>query len=458
MTQHAALLERMSTHAARRPYQPFGACRTAWSTRQRECLLAGPADTGKSRLWIEKLHFVANKYPRARICMTRKTRKSLTQSAVVTYEHRVLPDGALGKGPGQINWRSDAQEYRYPNGSIIALSGLDDPEKLKSSEWDMIYFQEATEGTEGDWEMLMRGLRNGAMPYQQLCGDCNPSYPFHWLKRRCDRGTTLLLEALHKDNPSVTPERLAVLQAMTGVRYLRLYKGLWVAAEGIVFDEWSPSTHIVSRERLRDWGVLYTDYSLNRQVIRRVLGGCDWGFSNAGVLAVYGIDGDGRMILLEEVYRTGRLINWWIEQAQRLQQRWGVLDWYADPSRPDYIAQFNQVGLPTQGANNAIKLGIDFMKERLHVPADGRPRFMVYEYANTDRDVALEEEHKPNSITGEMELYVWPEAKEGKPLREEPVDEFNHALDVARYVTLALDAGGEAADDLREQFENYRGY
>lgn len=260
MSSSAAILTRSAALARppeRRAYEPFGASRAAWRSARRECLLAGPADTGKSRLWLEKLHYCANKYAGMRGCMIRKTRKSLTQTAMVTFEQKVLPEGALGKGPGQIQWRTGEQEYRYPNGSIIAVSGLDDPEKLKSSEWDFLYFQESTEGTLHEWEMLTRGLRNGVMPWQQLGADCNPSYPHHWLKARCDAGKTQMLLAQHADNPSITQERLETLQALTGVRYLRLYQGVWAAAEGLVYGSWEPSEHIVNGKQLLDWHIFY---------------------------------------------------------------------------------------------------------------------------------------------------------------------------------------------------------
>jgi phage terminase large subunit-like protein len=462
MTTTIARSASLSRPPERRAYEPFGAARAAWRSARGEVLLVGPADTGKSRLWIEKLHYCANKYAKMRACMTRKTRKSLTQSAMVTYENKVLPVGALSERakPGRIHFSTQDQQYEYPNRSIIAVSGLDDPEKLKSSEWDMIYFQEATEGSENDWEMMTRGLRNGVMPYQQLCADCNPSYPTHWLKARCDRGATLMLQAHHEDNPSITPERLALLKALTGIRYWRLYKGLWRAAEGTVYEEWDPSIHVVSRQQLKDWQVFYTDGTLNRQVIRHIVGGCDWGYANPGVLHVYGLDSDGRLYLFREVYRTHKTIDWWIEQACELDQTFHVERWIADPSRPDYIAQFNGAGLPTEGAQNDIALGVGFLRTRLRVARDGRPRFFVYEYALQERDEALVELHKPTGIETEVDMYVWAEPKENRPLKEEPVDDFNHALDVARYVCATLDEGTDLSaldHETAAAIANYRG-
>lgn len=211
-----------------------------WAYRGREVLVAGPAGTGKSRGCLEKLDNLARRHPRMRGLIARKLRTTLTQSALVTFDEKVLPAGCA-----EAWFHHGDQEYRYPNGSVIAVAGLDDPEKVKSTEFDLIYVQEATELTEQDWAMLLRGLRNGVMPYQQLIADCNPASPDHWLKRRCDAGQCHMIESRHEDNPTLTPEYIAGLDSLSGYMYQRLRLGLWVAAEGMYFTEWHPDIHIV---------------------------------------------------------------------------------------------------------------------------------------------------------------------------------------------------------------------
>src|SRR6267154_2726628 len=125
-----------------RPYQALGAALKAWRSGRREVLLCGPAGTGKSRAALQKLHFCAQKYPGARILICRKTRHSISQTAMVTYEKKVLPEGWLDK---YVHFNTTEQQYEYSNGSVIAVGGLDKPSKIMSSEWDMIYPQEAIE-------------------------------------------------------------------------------------------------------------------------------------------------------------------------------------------------------------------------------------------------------------------------------------------------------------------------
>lgn len=437
----------MDLHAAQRPYKRYGAAITAWKSRRREVVLAGPAGTGKSRLWLEKLHYCADKYAGMRGLIVRKTRKSITQSAMVTFEQKVLPEGMLGKA---IFWRTQEQEYRYPNGSIIAVAGLDDPSKVMSSEWDMIYPQEATELTEEDWGALTTRIRNGVMPYQQIGGDCNPSYPTHWLKLRAARGELLLLESRHEDNPTITPAYLAALDALPGVLRLRLRYGQWAAAEGMVYESWDRAVHVVSLSRLIEWGIVGKDGKPGKAT-KRVIAGVDWGYTNPGCIQVFALDGDARAYMLYEIYRTQRTIDWWIEQAKYVQSTFGIELFVCDPSEPAYIEQFNKAQLPAIGAINDIAPGISALQERLQIQPDGRTRFSVFESALESRDELRDAAHHPCSFTQEIEAYCWPKSKEGAAVKEVPVKVNDHAMDAARYVCMHLaDPTRSAQDHVRE--------
>jgi phage terminase large subunit len=247
----SAVIERgFDTQPEERPYQPFGAALDLFRSRQREVLLAGPAGTGKSRACLEKLNLVAMQKP-IRAAIVRKTRKSLTQSAMTTFETKVLP------ARNQVRFHEGDQEYRYPSGARIMVAGMDDADKIGSTEFDMVYVQEATELAEDDWGMLLRGLRNGVLSYQQIVADCNPSSPDHWLKQRCNRGDTVLLESRHEDNPTLFDPRggaytafgleyLHTLDTLQGYLYQRLRLGQWVAAQGMYFTEYDPAVHICS--------------------------------------------------------------------------------------------------------------------------------------------------------------------------------------------------------------------
>jgi phage terminase large subunit len=189
---------------------------------------------------------------------------------------------------------------------------------------------------------------------------------------------------------------------------------------------------------------MYADGTLNRWTIRGAIASVDWGWTNPGVIQIWLIDGDGRVYLFRELYRTMRTIEWWIQQAQSLMQEFSLAGvpisvFVCDPSEPAYISQFEGAGIPAIGATNAISPGINVMQARLKVAGDGRPRMYIYEYSLQERDEQRDEKHEPVCFEQEIDGYVWPQAKDGQPVKEVPVKHNDHAMDASRYACMYLD-------------------
>jgi phage terminase large subunit len=146
---------------------------------------------------LEKVHLFLMNYAGARGLIVRKTRASMTESVLVTFESHVATAGCTLTN----QQRRTRTAYDYVNGSSLVVGGMDNPDRLMSTEYDIIAVFEATELTEDDWEKLTTRLRNGKAPYQQIIADCNPAAPSHWLKRRADRGQMAVFPSTHKDNP-----------------------------------------------------------------------------------------------------------------------------------------------------------------------------------------------------------------------------------------------------------------
>jgi len=341
---------------------------------------------------------------------------------MVTYENKVLPEGWLDK---YVHFNTVDQQYEYTNGSVIGVGGLDKPSKIMSSEWDMIYPQEAIELFEEDWESLTTRLRNGVIPYQQLIGDTNPSAPYHWLKKRCDRGATLMLYSKHEDNPSVTPEYLATLDALTGVRKKRLRDGIWAAAEGMVYeDEWDPAIHLVDRfdipaEWDRYWSV-------------------DFGFRNPFVWQAWAENPDGELFRYAEIYRTGELVEDLAKQINELT---------ADEPRPKSVicdtdaedrATFEKhAGVRTKAAEKAVTTGIQSVQGRLRRKRNGKPSLYFLRDSLVSIDHSLVDKNLPYCTEQEFESYIWD--IENKKIKEEPVKQFDHGMDAMRYLCMYFD-------------------
>jgi phage terminase large subunit len=427
-----------------------------------EIVIAGPAGTGKSMACLEQLHLAALAKPGMRGLIVRKTLVSLGSTALVTWRERVVREALLS---GVVRFYGgspqESPQYTYRNGSVIVIGGMDRAIRIMSSEYDMIYVQEATELSEDDWEALTTRLRHGVMKVQQIIADCNPGQPTHWLKARADRGATLMLESRHEDNPTLFDtdgtvteagqNYIAKLDALTGVRYLRLRRGIWAAAEGLVFDDYDPAVHLVDQfdipyEWPRYWSV-------------------DFGFIHPFVCQFWALDPDGRAFLYREVYRSRRTVD---------QHAADILDacTEADPTmlgptdgrarEPAWVGRFwsepkpsaiicdhdaegravleRELGMSTTAATKSVLEGIQAVQTRLRPAGDGKARIFLVRDAVVYRDPELADAKKPCSTTEEILGYVWDTGGGRKP-KEAPLKLDDDGCDAMRYFVADRDLG-----------------
>lgn len=387
-------------------------------------MLSGPAGTGKSRADLEKIHLCALKYAGMRALLCRKTLASLTGTGLVTFNERVQPqdDGVRFFGGSA----QKPAQYVYPNGSALVVGGLDKASKVMSSEYDMIWVQEVTEASENDWESLDTRLRNNVMPYQQLLGDCNPGPPTHWLKLRSDAGKTTMLESRHEDNPSITPEYLAALDNLTGVRYLRLRLGIWAAAEGLVYEDFDTELHLLDRRPIPlDWPRYWS---------------VDFGFTNPFVWQCWAVDPDGRVYLYREIYKTQTLVE---DHARHIltltKEEPKPRAIICDHDAEDRATLERHLRLSTVAAEKAVSPGIQAVQQRLRKAGDGKARLFLLRDSLAERDEALAARTHPLCTDQEFGSYAWAKAVDGRPLKEQPVKEYDHGMDALRYFVSHLD-------------------
>lgn len=436
----------MSNESVNVEFAVFGTAKGVFASQEDEVLYCGPAGTGKSYACILKVHLFALKYPGVRIMMIRKTLTSLTNTGVVTYKEQIAKDMLE---TGDITYfGGSAQEsaaFMYPNGSKVLLGGMDNSMKIMSAEYDLVYIQEATELTEDDWEKVTTRLRNGKSKLQQLLADCNPQMPTHWLKQRCDKGMTKLINSRHEDNPTLFDQEtgeltevgtnyIGKLDRLTGVRYLRLRKGIWAAADGLVYDEFDPAIH-----------VLPADFPIPAHWRR--WWSVDFGYNNPFVLQMWAEDEDGRLYLYKEIYWTRRIVS---EHARFVINYCKSKDtgMWKEPRPRAIVADHDaegretfkkQSGLATAAAQKDVLTGVQETQERFVVQGDGKPRIYFLEGAVIERDPALDEAGKPCSTLEEIVGYVWEKNSEkvqGKPEKENPVKEDDHGMDAMRYMCM----------------------
>lgn len=423
-------------------YAPRGGSLEAFHCREDELLVVGPKGTGKSLGILQKHHLMLCKYPGAKGFMARKTRASMTNSCLDMYQKMVI------KPPDRVHFHKQDQQFNYPNGSIYAVIGLDNVDRLNSSEWDFGFIQEATEATENDWEIAGACIRHGRVPYQQLAGDANPDKPTHWLKVRCDKGLTRMIRSTHEDNPKFfnpvigdwTPEGqryLGKLKRLSGVRYQRLYLGEWAAAEGIVYDKWDPHVHLISRQTLpigwEDWPHYWS---------------IDFGFVHPFVWQDWMESPDGSLYLNREIYRTRMLVEDVTREIMALND--GLP--YPRAVVCDHDAEGRAVferhsGMLTLPAYKMIKEGVEAVQTRLLSRGDSKAGIFLLRDALVSQDEELVDAGKPYSTATEFDGYVWDESRNklvNSRKEELPKDLDNHGMDALRYVIAFVDS---LADD-----------
>jgi len=404
-------------------------------SREPEVILEGPAGTGKSVAALHKLHRAAIKYPGMRALIVRQTRESLTQSALKTFEGRVL-DKQWYQRIAANSQRRTRQSYLYPKGSEIVVGGLDKSSKIMSTDYDMIYVNEARETLEESYEDLTTRLRNGVMPYQQIFGDTNPDAPTHWIKQRANAGKLELWPTRHEDNPRYyrdgawTEEGaryLARLERLTGVRFLRLRKGIWAGAEGQIYDEWDEAVHLIEPFPIpADW---------------RRYRSIDFGFTNPFVCQWWAADSDSRLYLYRELYGVGRIVADWAIDINRLSEGERI-EWTTADHDAEDRATLNAAKIRTIPAAKVVKPGIEAVQKRLRIQGDGKPRLFIMKNCVVSRDPRLIEAKKPACTAEEMGGYVWAPPLPNRAPKEEPLKINDHGCDAKRYIVAEVDGIG----------------
>ncbi len=407
--------------AQHRAYRPYGAAEELFYSRAPEILLAGPAGTGKTRAVLEKVFLCAQRFAGMRALLARKTRASLSQSVLVTLEDKVLWENHPVLGGVSRRYR---QSYQFSNRSELVTGSLDKPDRIMSTEFDLIAAFEATELTLDDWQKLLSRLRNARMPFQQAIADCNPSYPGHWLNRRAAQGFMQRLVSRHQDNPSLwdrvhgcwTAEGekyMATLGRLSGVTRRRLLDGHWAAPEGLVYP-------ILAEHILPGASPKPPHPPL------RVCAGVDWGFREPTALVVGVLCADDCLYVVEEYYQSGQVPTELGRRIQALMGRWNIEVLFCDSSRPEMIEQLRQWDILARPAPvKSVDLGIAKVLERLQ-----NRHLKIYDCCANLLNEAAEYHYEPGG--------------EGR-LAKLPVQINDHALDALRYLVAGVDFGRELA-------------
>lgn len=234
--------------------------------------------------------------------------------------------------------------------------------------------------------------------------DTNPDIPTHWLKtdyidNHDPKARIKSFSFTIDDNTFLAKDYVEALKAATpkGMFYDRSILGQWVTGEGIVYQDFDKETMLINEapENL--------DYYC----------GIDWGFAEGheNVITVFGDDPDTDMTYLLDIYSsTGKYIDYWIEIAQQIQEKYGYgINFWADSARPEYVSYFQQNGIQARNADKSVMDGVEYCSSRIKL----------------DKFRVLQSCAKP--FLDDVYQYVW------DPVKGVPKKEHDNVMDSFRY-------------------------
>jgi len=324
------------------------------------------------------------------IAVTRKTMPALKMTAMrlilnLLKEYNLFAPACLNK-----------TENTYKMGrSMFQFFSLDDPEKIKSSEFNYIWLEEATEFTYQDYAVLLTRLSapiiNGKQ--NQIFLTLNPTDINSWIyKKLFTQKDITVIKSTYKDNNFLQQSYINTLLSLKNYdenAYKVFALGEWGASEKIIYKNWS----LVDELPQNPSEIFY---------------GLDFGFNNPTALVQVTVY-DGKFYAKEILYQSGLTNTALTEKLKTLLNGQESKTIYADAAEPNRIAEISANGLNIKPAQKNVLNGI------MSVKSDN---FFVTKSST--------------NLIKELQTYSWKSDVNGNIL-EEPVKFNDHLLDALRY-------------------------
>lgn len=310
---------------------------------------------------------------------------------------------------GEVRYYSGKREMHLW-GKTVHIIGADDERaeaKIRGPTFSGAYVDEATIIPESVFKML---ISRCVMREAKIIATTNPDTPYHWLKTdyidanpdvKCFHFTL-------DDNPELSEDEKEYLKRQyKGIWHKRFVDGLWVQAEGAVYDFFDEKIHVM-------------DYPTSQAEYYVV--GVDYGTTNPCAFVLIGIN-------------RSKYPNIWVEDEyyfdSKTNQRQKTDSEYADDLRKFiYGKPIKAIYIDPSAASfkaECAKVGIDGLYDAQNEVIDGI-RLVSAHLNNGSIKVCA----KAKNLIKEFQSYVW-DPKSLKTGVDKPMKENDHALDALRY-------------------------
>lgn len=406
---------------------------------------SGAWGAGKTLVGVCLVAWLRAQHPRAVEVLCRDTMKNVKDTILpVLFEGTGDTPAVLQ--PGCYEWYKSDEAIRLlgpgrkPLG-LIRYRGLGATHKFNLEKLSFrgqtvtgVGIDQCEEISEKQYNNVQGRLRAAGQGLTRLLyWSANPSSPDHYLAKRFgissghDPATTPMLERRLRnkdgstsrlrvyltnidDNPHLPADYRARIANLSGVEFLRYGRGMWVASEGVVYDNFDLAKHV--RERMSG------PYARNLIVI-------DDGTTKPAAIMKLVVSGDGKRQYQDEVHRPGMLNGEKVAHCVRMRREMGSCEAVViDPSAASLKLELRKAGFAVINGQNDVIPGITVVREGLAPATDGEPGVTFHNCPksceemggymwdpNAKGEAVLKvNDHGPDAVRyGEMHLYSPPQ-------------------------------------------------
>jgi len=395
----------------------------AWKDQSNIIFLCGTAGSGKTVFALEKAHAYAMRYPGTQLLFVRKTEASMFAQMLQPFERYAL-GGMLNQS---VFHDGHKRAYFYSNGSVIYYRGISNDKQMQSVRGitlNYIVGDEVHLFTQADHEELLGRMRGTGSDFNQMLYLSNPDNPRSWQYQKfVKEGLASYYWSHWSENPHNPPEYSKFLDMFTGVRRARLRDGLWVESEGSVYN-FNPAIHLIKKFDIPPgWTrICSIDFGFNAPFV------CQW----------WAIDTDGTLYLYREIYETELLITDAAKKIKQLSANEKISEYISDHDAGERAVLLDH-GIHTVAARKDVIVGIDAVRRRLAVGANGKPRLYILTDTLVHADPMLMYRSMPKCTLDEFPYYVYKPPKPGELSSDEPIKKNDHGMDAMRYAVMYVD-------------------
>src|SRR3972149_3356949 len=283
------------------------------------------------------------------------------------------------------------------NSNLVQFFGLDESEKVKSTEFHYLWMEEANEFTYEDYTNLKLRLSGPTKDVEMnhLYLSLNPIDAHSWIATRaCKEKDVEVIHSTFKDNPFLPDSYITSLTDLINQdeNFYRVYAlGEWGLFEGKIYSNYLVIPELPKMEQAK-WAY-----------------GLDFGLINPSALVKVFLY-DDKFYVEERLYRSGMTNADIIERLSHEEKG----DVFGDPSAKMMVEEIRRAGYMAYEGHKGVKEGIDLcQRQKLYIPESSQ------------------------NLIKEIRNYAWKKNKDGG-FMPEPVKFNDHACDAMRYAIWGL--------------------